>query len=140
MYEAVDIRERIRVCETEEYRNSLNYTISVFANRPWTDYFTSLDATKNLLKILCPGWITIGDWIVGNYFSAWIGNAETGQIMESSKVSDPVTVSLLTLVLETHIYILSQCAERVQTGHLEEVKIFLDNEFRSTYIGSIYEH
>ena len=107
-----DLRDRVR--STTMDLDCINYDLSQYVRSPWADFFVDNDAVLRILDVLCPGWVYLGEWDIGSQWTVWIGHVVTGEIKESLRVSDPSTLSLLTLILETHYEILGSLLEKIQ--------------------------
>ncbi len=136
---SVRIRNRLRTTKIEDDMTGLNYDISVFAETPWADYINDEMARIKLLDYLCPGWIHVGDTPVGKFLAANVGCSKTGMIRGTQKISNPIGLSLLTLIFETHIYLIGEWIEGFLTGSMD-IKKLVDEEFKSPYKGFTEKH
>lgn len=131
---ATAIRDGLRIAQIGD-PGDLNYNISQYAGVPWANFFEDREATENLLKEMCPDWIYIGEEDRGPYRAAKLGHTKTGELRGTNRVSNPSTLSLLTLVFETHIYLLSVWIEEFLNGNQNPV----DMTRTSPYKGIIAE-
>lgn len=138
-FKATQLRNRIRGNRHDP--DTINHDVATYAGRPWADFFVDQSSTEALLMDLCPDWIFLGAVPVadGRFWYATVGNIRTGESRETKRISDPPCTSLLTLVFETHIWILSQLIERVKSGD-ETVDEDLDVWFRRGESPITHEH